>query len=62
MKNVGLAVVALILAFGGLMMLDGIMAALGTELIPISILTAMVGFVFVLASGLFLSQVKTNKD
>ncbi len=62
MKNVGLAVVALILAFGGLMMLNGILATLGTELIPISVLTAMVGFVFVLASGLFLSQVKIRKD
>ncbi len=62
MKIFGLAVVVSILAFGALIMLDGVMAAFGTELFPASVLTTLVGFVFVLASGLFVNQVKTKED
>ncbi len=62
MKVIGLVVFVLILAFGALMMIDGIMAALGTGFIPTPFLTVLIGFVFVLSSGLFLNQVRMRKD
>ncbi len=62
MKAIGLVVVVLILAFGALMMIDGIMASLGTGFISTPVLTGLIGFVFILASGLFLKQVRLKKD
>ncbi len=62
MKVTGLVVVVLILAFGALMMIDGIMAAFGTGFMSTPVLTALIGFVFVLASGLFLRQVSMRKE
>ena len=62
MKTLNLAVVVLITSFGGLTMIDGIMTGIGNELFPLSVFKALVGFIFVLASGLFLKQTQLKEE
>ncbi len=62
MKTLGLALAAVVIGLGALLMVDSIMSSLGTILFALPVFKGLVGFIFVIVSGYMLGQVQGKKE